>query len=69
MLGAVILFFILAVVAAVLGFTGVAVAFASIAKILFFLFVILFIVSLFMHLTGTKNKNIYPPQPPQQHRK
>jgi uncharacterized membrane protein YtjA (UPF0391 family) len=43
-------FFILALVAAVLGFTGIAVAAAGIAKIIFFIFLVLFLVSLVGHL-------------------
>jgi len=43
-------FFIVALVAALLGFTGVAVASAGIAKILFFIFLILFLVTLVGHL-------------------
>src|ERR1700730_13809961 len=43
-------FFIVALVAALLGFTGVAVAAAGIAKILFYLFLILFLVTLVGHL-------------------
>lgn len=39
-------FFILAVIAAVLGFTEIAIGIASIAKVLFFLFLIMFVVSL-----------------------
>ena len=39
-------FFIFALIAAVLGFTGIALAAAGIAKILFFVFLILFLVSL-----------------------
>ena len=39
-------FFIVALIAAVFGFTGIAVAAAGIAKLLFFVFVILFILSL-----------------------
>jgi uncharacterized membrane protein YtjA (UPF0391 family) len=39
-------FFIIAVIAGILGFTGVAVAATEIAKILFFVFLILFVVSL-----------------------
>ncbi len=50
MLGLVITFALLAVVAGVLGFTTIAVGFAAIAKILFYVFVILFIASLVMHL-------------------
>jgi uncharacterized membrane protein YtjA (UPF0391 family) len=38
-------------VAALLGFTGVAVAAAGIAKILFFIFLILFLFSLAAHLS------------------
>ena len=43
-------FFIIAIIAAVFGFTGIAVGAASIAKFLFFLFVILFIGALIMGL-------------------
>jgi uncharacterized membrane protein YtjA (UPF0391 family) len=45
-----LVFFIIAIVAALFGFGGVAVAFAGFAKILFFLFLVLFLVSLVMHL-------------------
>jgi uncharacterized membrane protein YtjA (UPF0391 family) len=41
-----IAFFIIALLAAVLGFTGIAVAAAGIAKILFYIFIILFLISL-----------------------
>lgn len=40
-------FFVLAIVAAIFGFTGIAVAAAGIAKILFVVFLILFIASFF----------------------
>jgi uncharacterized membrane protein YtjA (UPF0391 family) len=43
-------FFIVAIIAALLGFTGIALATAGIAKILFYLFLILFLVSLVGHL-------------------
>jgi uncharacterized membrane protein YtjA (UPF0391 family) len=43
-------FFVIALIAALLGFTGIAVASAGIAKILFFIFLILFVVSLLGHL-------------------
>ncbi len=43
-------FFVIALIAALLGFTGVAVAFAGIAKILFYIFVVLFVVTLVGHL-------------------
>jgi len=44
-----VVFLILALVAAVFGFGGVAVISAEIAKVLFFLFLIGFVISLFMH--------------------
>lgn len=43
-------FFVIALVAALLGFTGIAIASAGIAKIIFFIFLILFVVSLLGHL-------------------
>jgi uncharacterized membrane protein YtjA (UPF0391 family) len=43
-------FFIVALIAAVLGFSGIALAAAGIAKILFFIFLVLFLVSLVGHL-------------------
>jgi uncharacterized membrane protein YtjA (UPF0391 family) len=46
MLGWTITFLIIALVAAVFGFGGIAVAAAGIAKILFFIFLILFVISL-----------------------
>jgi uncharacterized membrane protein YtjA (UPF0391 family) len=39
-------FFVVALIAAIFGFTGIAVAAAGIAKLLFFFFIILFVVSL-----------------------
>ena len=44
-----LVFLVIALIAAVFGFGGVAVAAAGIAKILFFLFIIAFVVSLIMH--------------------
>ena len=46
MLGWSLTFLLVAVVAAVLGFTSIALAFAGIAKLVFGLFLILFLVSL-----------------------
>jgi uncharacterized membrane protein YtjA (UPF0391 family) len=46
MLNWALIFFIVALVAALFGFTGIAVASAGVAKILFFLFLVLFLVSL-----------------------
>jgi len=43
-------FFVVAIIAGVLGFTGIALATAGIAKFLFYLFVILFLASLAGHL-------------------
>jgi len=43
-------FLIIALIAACFGFTGIAVASAGIAKILFFIFLFLFLVSLVSHL-------------------
>jgi uncharacterized membrane protein YtjA (UPF0391 family) len=51
MLNWAVTFFIIALVAAVLGFTGVAVAAAGVAKILFVVFLVLFLVSLIAHTT------------------
>jgi uncharacterized membrane protein YtjA (UPF0391 family) len=50
-----LIFFIVAIAAAVLGFGGLAAASASIAKILFFIFLVLFVISLVMGLgRGTR---------------
>ena len=46
MLSWAITFFVLALVAAIFGFTGIAVGAAEIAKFLFFVFLVLFVVSL-----------------------
>jgi uncharacterized membrane protein YtjA (UPF0391 family) len=46
MLNYALMFFIVAVLAAVFGFTGIALAAAGVAKILFYLFLVLFVVSL-----------------------
>jgi uncharacterized membrane protein YtjA (UPF0391 family) len=47
-------FLVIALIAALFGFTGIAVGAASIAKVLFYLFLILFVVSL---LFGNKRVN------------
>jgi len=52
-----ITFFIVALVAALFGFGGIATAATGIAKILFFIFLVLFIVSFIMQLSrGRKPK-------------
>jgi uncharacterized membrane protein YtjA (UPF0391 family) len=45
-----VVFLVIALVAALFGFGGIAVAAAGIAKLLFFLFVIIFVVTLIMGL-------------------
>jgi len=45
-----VVFFIIAIIAGVLGFGGIAVATAEIAKLLFFIFLVLFVVSLIASL-------------------
>ncbi|WP_293677881.1 DUF1328 domain-containing protein [uncultured Phenylobacterium sp.] len=50
MLGWALTFLVVALIAGVLGFTSVAGAAMGIAKILFWVFLILFVVSLVMHL-------------------
>jgi uncharacterized membrane protein YtjA (UPF0391 family) len=45
-----LVFLLIAILAAIFGFGGIAVASAGIAKILFFLFIIAFVVSLIMHV-------------------
>ncbi len=44
-------FFIVALLAAVLGFSGIALAAAGMAKVLFFVFLLLFLVSLLGHVS------------------
>ena len=41
-----IIFFVISLIAALFGFTGIAIAFAGIAKILFFVFIVLFVLTL-----------------------
>ena len=49
------IFFVIAIVAAVFGFGGIALAAAGIAKILFFVFLILFLVSLISGLGSRRH--------------
>jgi uncharacterized membrane protein YtjA (UPF0391 family) len=46
-----LVFFVVALVAALLGFGGIAVAAAGIAKLLFYLFLVVFLVTLVMGLS------------------
>jgi len=50
MIDLVIVFFVLAIIAGLLGFSGVEAASFGIAKILFFVFLVLFVVSLLMRV-------------------
>lgn len=47
-------FFIIALIAALFGFSGIAVASVGIAKIIFFIFLILFMISLVLALFNRK---------------
>jgi len=47
-------FFIIALIAALFGFSGIAVASVGIAKIIFFIFLILFLISLVLALFNRK---------------
>lgn len=50
MLGWALTFLVVALIAGVLGFTSIAGAAIGIAKILFFVFLVLFVVSIVMHM-------------------
>ena len=52
MLDMVLTFLILAIIAALLGFSGVAIISVEIARILFIIFIVLFLFSLIAHLLG-----------------
>lgn len=51
-------FFIIAVLAAIFGFAGISVAAAGIAKVLFYIFLVLFLIS----LIGGMARGPHPPQ-------
>jgi len=46
-----LLFLLIAILAAVFGFTGISLLAAGVAKILFFIFLVLFVISLVVHVT------------------
>lgn len=50
MLSWVVIFLVVALIAGVFGFTGIMVASAEIAKVIFFIFLVLFVVSLILHI-------------------
>lgn len=49
-----VMFFVIAVVAAIFGFSGIAATSVGIAKVLFFIFVVLFLIFLIMGLMKGK---------------
>jgi len=51
-----LIFLVIALVAAVFGFGGVAASFATVGKILFFVFIVLFVISLFYGRGGRRNR-------------
>ena len=58
MLGWALTFLVVALIAGVLGFTTVAGAAMGIAKILFFVFLVLFVVSLVVHLARGRGTSL-----------
>lgn len=56
MLGWALAFFVIALIAGALGFGGVAGAATGIAKILFFVFLVVFAISLVMGLAGGRSR-------------
>lgn len=58
MLGWAIAFFIIALIAALFGFGGIASGAASIAQILFFIFVVLFVISLILGLVRGRSARV-----------
>jgi uncharacterized membrane protein YtjA (UPF0391 family) len=61
MLGWALGFLIIALIAALFGFGGIAVAAAGIAKFLFFVFLVLFVASLILHLFSGRRSTAPPP--------
>ena len=53
-----LIFLVIALIAGALGFTGIYVAAAGIAKLLFYVFVVLFVVSLVMHMARGRGPSI-----------
>jgi uncharacterized membrane protein YtjA (UPF0391 family) len=53
-----LIFLVVAIVAAMFGFTGISLAASDIARILFFIFIVLFAVSLIFGLKGRRSRNI-----------
>jgi uncharacterized membrane protein YtjA (UPF0391 family) len=57
MLNWALIFFVVAIIAGIFGFTGIMIASVHIAKILFFIFVVLFLFTFVLHLLGVKRIN------------
>ena len=53
-----IIFFVIALIAAVFGFGGISEAAADIGKVLFFIFLVIFIVLLIMGLLGKRHTHV-----------
>jgi uncharacterized membrane protein YtjA (UPF0391 family) len=58
MLGWALTFLVIALIAALLGFTAIAGAAMGVAKILFYVFLVLFLVSLVMHFVRGRGTNL-----------
>lgn len=52
MLTWVLIFLVVAIFAAIFGFSNLAAAAAGIARVIFFIFIVLFVIALILHLTG-----------------
>jgi uncharacterized membrane protein YtjA (UPF0391 family) len=52
-----LIFLVVAIVAGLFGFTGISLAAADIARVLFFIFIVLFAVSLIFGLRGRRSPN------------
>lgn len=53
-----LIFFVIAIIAAVFGFGGIAGAASQIAVLLFWVFIVLFAIGLVMHLVGGRNSTL-----------
>jgi uncharacterized membrane protein YtjA (UPF0391 family) len=58
MLGWAIVFFIIAIIAALFGFGGISVAAAGIAKILFFIFLVVFLITIVMYFVRGRRPTV-----------
>ena len=58
MLGWAVVFLIIAIIAAIFGFGGIAAGAVTIAKILFFIFIVVFLLTLIMHLVRGRGPRV-----------